>query len=132
MERYDDGSQLVEVKEEKPAESRELTDDEYAELRAVRMCSRCGWRYRELFNLGTLCCSQHPGRFVAEKYTCCGRERDSEGCQRVDHTCTRYMLFPEGETTPLPKALQAVVPAESRIYSEEGVFVGCRRIQPFY
>lgn len=72
-----------------------LTTHEYnlipESYRRARRCLHCGDEYRELDNIGRLCCLLHPGilrldsvgtRYV---YSCCSVAYPHRGCCRADH-----------------------------------------------
>lgn len=91
----------------------ELGEHEYAlldnEYTRVRQCCLCGEEYRELQNMGRLCCRVHPGmprlnQYGQYSYSCCGRgcyESDpiSQGCLRCDHMDRQPCTQPGHEDT---------------------------------
>ena len=68
-----------------------LLPDEYKE---IRRCVLCTDEYTEIYNIGLLQCSIHPGVILKSKdyldfYSCCGElvsGRYYKGCTRCDHT----------------------------------------------
>lgn len=72
----------------------ELSCSEYAMLSdqytRVRHCALCGEAYKELHNMGRLCCRLHTGVLCMGHrgdyiYSCCRQTSGSVGCVRTDH-----------------------------------------------
>jgi hypothetical protein len=95
----------------------ELPVGDYARLSedytAVRCCALCGADYKELHNLGRLCCRVHPGVLRLDQhyaYSCCRREWGSRGCVRCDHVETELPASEDERHAELERMAIKAVP----------------------
>lgn len=86
----------------------------------TRTCTSCGENYKEIDNLGSWRCAQHPLEAIYDQrkgyavYQCCGKKKigrslGTNGCVRSDHTVLNIPYY-DMHDIKLPKNLANIMP----------------------
>jgi hypothetical protein len=104
-------------------------------INVEKTCTRCGYKYFEISNMGARKCKQHSGYYMyhSKKWSCCGKDIPGRyyGCVRADHTIL-LREYNESDSEKVPKAISKVLGLREKSFeSDPGVIADLHGIQKY-